>query len=55
MAGFNEELEESGKWLLNKQNPNGSWGKGEGDVTATALSLITLGYLNNRIYKKKKD
>ncbi|WP_440952772.1 prenyltransferase/squalene oxidase repeat-containing protein [Methanococcoides sp. FTZ1] len=45
VAGFKDQLEDSGKWLLGRQNPNGSWGKGEGDVTATALSLITLGSL----------
>lgn len=56
LAGFNGELEASEKWLLSGQNANGSWGKGEGDVTATALSLITLGILkNNRIYKKKTE
>lgn len=56
LAGFKEELEASENWLLSRQNANGSWGKGEGDVTATALSLITLGILkNNRLYNKKTD
>ncbi|WP_233084610.1 prenyltransferase/squalene oxidase repeat-containing protein [Methanococcoides orientis] len=50
-AGYKEDLEASENWLLSRQNVNGSWGKGEGDVTATALSLITLRSLkNNRIY-----
>ncbi len=51
IAGSKEELDVSEKWLRSRQNLNGSWGKGEGDVTATALSLITLGILKtNRIY-----
>lgn len=49
IAGFNEKLEKSGEWLLRRQNTNGSWGKGEGDITATALSLITLGFLKNNM------
>ncbi|WP_445474115.1 prenyltransferase/squalene oxidase repeat-containing protein [Methanococcoides methylutens] len=56
IAGYKEKLNISEKWLLSRQNPNGSWGKSEGDVTATALSLITLGILkNDRIYNKKTD
>ncbi|MEL4305844.1 prenyltransferase/squalene oxidase repeat-containing protein [Methanococcoides sp. LMO-2] len=54
IAGFNKELERSGEWLLRKQNPNGSWGKGEGDITATALSLITLGFLKDNLINKRK-
>ncbi|MCD4808036.1 MAG: terpene cyclase/mutase family protein [Methanococcoides sp.] len=48
IAGLKEELDTSLKWLMSRQNSNGSWGKDEGDITATALSLITLGYAHRQ-------
>ncbi|NPE28377.1 terpene cyclase/mutase family protein [Methanococcoides sp. SA1] len=44
IVGLKEELKQSFNWLISRQNSNGSWGKKEGDIAATALSLITLGY-----------
>jgi len=47
MADRSAEIDQSIRWLLKKQNDNGSWGKNNGDITATAQSLITLAlYLN---------
>ncbi|RNI10775.1 prenyltransferase/squalene oxidase repeat-containing protein [Methanohalophilus halophilus] len=47
IAGRSGEIDQSIKWLLKKQNDNGSWGKNNGDITATAQSLITLAlYIN---------
>ncbi|ADE35860.1 prenyltransferase/squalene oxidase repeat-containing protein [Methanohalophilus mahii] len=47
MAGRSGEIDQSIRWLLKKQNDNGSWGKNNGDITATAQSLITLAlYIN---------
>lgn len=43
LAGYHDEISISVKWLWQNMNSNGSWGKDEGDVTATAMSLITLG------------
>ncbi len=43
LAGYHDELSISVKWLCRNMNSNGSWGKDGGDVTATAMSLITLG------------
>ena len=43
LAGFKDELEISVSWLFGKLNDNGSWGKDEGDVIATSMSLNTLG------------
>ena len=43
LAGFKDELAISVMWLLGKLNDNGSWGKDEGDIIATSISLITLG------------
>ncbi|MEA1984479.1 MAG: hypothetical protein U9N13_02380 [Euryarchaeota archaeon] len=43
LAGYHDELSGSVKWLCRNMNSNGSWGKDGGDVTATAMSLITLG------------
>ena len=43
LVGFKGELEEDIQWLLGEMNDNGSWGKGDGDVIATALGLITVG------------
>ena len=43
LVGFKDELEGDVQWLLGEMNDNGSWGKGEGDVIATALGLITIG------------
>ncbi len=42
LAGYHEELSSDIEWVLEKMNHNGSWGKNEASVTATALSLITL-------------
>lgn len=42
LTGYHDELLMSVKWLYRNMNSNGSWGKDEGDVTATAMSLITL-------------
>jgi squalene cyclase len=30
------------KWLLTKQNPDGSWGRGEKMVNTTAMALASL-------------
>ncbi|MDI3486536.1 MAG: hypothetical protein PWQ50_1756, partial [Methanolobus sp.] len=30
------------KWILDQMNDNGSWGKENGDINTTSLSLITL-------------
>ncbi|WP_406659912.1 hypothetical protein V7O66_08655 [Methanolobus sp. ZRKC3] len=46
LAGCKKELSDDIDWLLGKMNANGVWGKDEGNVTATALSLITLAYFN---------
>ena len=43
LAGFKDELGLSVRWLLGKLKDNGSWGKDEGDIIATSMSLITLG------------
>ncbi|HJH29315.1 MAG TPA: hypothetical protein C5S51_06425 [Methanosarcinaceae archaeon] len=43
LVGFKDELDVPVQWLLREMNDNGSWGKGDGDVTATALGLITIG------------
>lgn len=48
IVDLKEELDTSLKWLMSRQNSNGSWGKNEGDITATALSLITLGYAHKQ-------
>ncbi|ABE53009.1 prenyltransferase/squalene oxidase repeat-containing protein [Methanococcoides burtonii] len=48
IVGLKEELKQSLNWLISRQNNNGSWGKNEGDITATALSLITLGYAHRQ-------
>ena len=45
LAGYGSELEEALCWLLERMNNNGSWGKDEGDVNTTALTLITLASL----------
>lgn len=45
LSGYVSELGEPVQWLLGRMNENGSWGKDEGDVTTTALSLITLASL----------
>ncbi len=42
LAGYHGELSSDIEWVLGKMNDNGSWGKDNGNVTATALSLITL-------------
>jgi squalene cyclase len=47
MTGHSGEIGQSIRWLLKEQNDNGSWGKNNGDITATAQSLITLAlYIN---------
>ncbi|MGP8338036.1 MAG: prenyltransferase/squalene oxidase repeat-containing protein [Methanosarcinaceae archaeon] len=43
LVGFKDKMGASVLWLLGEMNDNGSWGKGNGNVTATALSLITVG------------
>ena len=43
LVGFKEELEGDVQWLLGEMNGDGAWGKGDGDVIATALGLITVG------------
>ncbi|MDO9516955.1 MAG: hypothetical protein Q7J10_02790 [Methanosarcinaceae archaeon] len=43
LVGFKGELEGDVQWLLGEMNENGSWGKEDGDVIATALGLITAG------------
>lgn len=43
-----DQLASSIKWLRSKQNSNGSWGKNNGEIAATALSLITLGSLQKQ-------
>ena len=48
LAGYGRELGGASQWLLSRMDTNGSWGKSTGDVTATSLSLITLGYLKRR-------
>jgi hypothetical protein len=48
LAGYGRELGGTSQWLLSRMHANGSWGKSTGDVTATSLSLITLGYLKCR-------
>jgi squalene cyclase len=48
LAGYGRELEGTSQWLLSRMNINGAWGENAGDVTATSLSLITLGYLKYR-------
>ncbi|WP_406656484.1 prenyltransferase/squalene oxidase repeat-containing protein [Methanolobus sp. ZRKC2] len=45
LAGYDNELEEPIHWLLDRMNFNGSWGKNEGDINTTALTLITLASL----------
>lgn len=48
LAGYGRELGASKQRLFSLMNNNGSWGKDAGDVTATSLSLVTLGYLIHR-------
>ena len=43
LVGFKDELEGDVQWLLGEMNDDGVWGKGDGDVIATALGLITVG------------
>lgn len=42
LAGYRTELKEPVEWLLEQMNDNGSWGKENGDINTTSLSLITL-------------
>lgn len=42
LAGCHEKLSNDIDWVLQKMNENGSWGKDDGNITATALSLISL-------------
>jgi squalene cyclase len=42
LAGHRDEVTESVKWILDQMNDNGSWGKENGDINTTSLSLITL-------------
>ena len=43
LVGFKDELEGDVQWLIGEMNGDGAWGKGDGDVIATALGLITVG------------
>jgi len=43
LVGFKDKLGASVQWVLGEMNHNGSWGMRDGDVTSTALSLITVG------------
>ncbi len=43
LVGFKDELDADVQWMLGEMNDYGSWGKGDGDVIATALGLITVG------------
>jgi hypothetical protein len=42
LAGHRDEVTDSVKWILDQMNDNGSWGKENGDINTTSLSLITL-------------
>jgi hypothetical protein len=42
LAGYKEELNSDIEWVLDKMNSSGTWGKDDGNITSTALSLITL-------------
>lgn len=42
LAGHKDETVVPVKWILSHMNDNGSWGKEEGDINTTSLSLITL-------------
>jgi hypothetical protein len=49
LAGHRDEVTESVEWILDQVNDNGSWGKDEGDINTTSLSLITLReYINSQ-------
>ena len=52
LAGYSRQLEEAKLWLISGMSANGSWGKGTRDITATSLSLITLGYLREKNLRK---
>ena len=43
LVGFEDELDADVQWLLGEINDNRSWGRGNGNVVATALGLITVG------------
>ena len=47
LVGFKGELEGDVQWLLGEMNDDGAWGKGDGDVVATALGLVTVGMWQN--------
>ncbi|MBN2110737.1 MAG: hypothetical protein JW705_06590 [Methanosarcinaceae archaeon] len=49
LAGHGSEIRIDVQWLLDNMNPNGSWGEDEGDVNTTALTLITLAYLEKKL------
>ncbi|WP_292467161.1 hypothetical protein [Methanolobus sp.] len=42
LAELKDEIVEPLEWILSKINNNGSWGKEEGDINTTSLSLITI-------------
>jgi squalene cyclase len=42
LAGHKEEVSNSIEWIIGQMNDNGSWGKENGDINTTSLSLITL-------------
>ena len=47
LVGFKGELEGDVQWLLGEMNDDGSWGKVDGGVVATALGLVTVGMWQN--------
>ncbi|MEZ5334628.1 MAG: hypothetical protein R2741_05015 [Methanolobus sp.] len=42
LAGYKEDCLEPLKWVLSKMNSNASWGKDNGDINTTSLTLITI-------------
>ncbi|SFM41651.1 hypothetical protein [Methanolobus profundi] len=42
LAGYKEVTEGPFNWILSKMNKNCSWGKDNGDINTTSLSLITI-------------
>lgn len=49
LAGYKSELKEPVEWLLEHMKDNGAWGKDNGDINTTSLSLITLHeYMNEK-------
>lgn len=42
LAGHKDDTEGPLRWILSKINSNGSWGKGNGDINTTSLTLISV-------------